>query len=193
MKLSPQVTWTVCAIGVAVIGMTSGRAGGQAPAPQSAPAPAAAPQGRGRGMPPLIDATHLRMPVEARDPHNTVAVFGSERGEGYYIVGQHFAPHRTSRPHYHDKDRWITVISGTWYTGEGDVFRPETMVGLKPGSVMYHPAGMHHYDGSNDDQEVQLLIAGYGPVTTVQTEVDAQGNPVRGGRAGRGAAAGRGE
>jgi len=127
------------------------------------------------------------MPAESRDEHTSVAVFGSQSSEGYYIVSQHFGPHQTSRPHYHDKDRWVTVVKGTWYTGEGDVYKPETMIPLTPGSVMFHPAGNHHYDGSTGDGEVLLLIAGYGPVTTVQTEVDEQGNPVsRGGGANRG-------
>jgi quercetin dioxygenase-like cupin family protein len=128
------------------------------------------------------------MQADAPDPHATTTVFGSQSSEGYYIVRQHFAAHQTSRPHYHDKDRWVTVLSGTWYTGEGDVFKPETMVPLKPGSIMYHPANMHHYDGSMDDQEVLLQIVGYGPVSTVQTEVDDKGNPVTRPARGRGAA-----
>ena len=43
---------------------------------------------------------------------------------------------------------------------------------------MYHPAGLHHYDGSCDDQGVIVQIMGYGPVKTVQTEVDAAGKPI---------------
>jgi len=43
---------------------------------------------------------------------------------------------------------------------------------------MFHPAGLHHYDGSMDDQEVVVQLMGYGPVTTVQTEVDEKGNPI---------------
>jgi quercetin dioxygenase-like cupin family protein len=199
MRRSRIALCTLCVLGGMALGIGTGNVRSQAPAAVPAPAPqgaAPAAQGRGPAARPLIDAQNLRMMAEQRDPHVTVPVFGSERAEGYYIVGTHFNPRQTSRPHYHDKDRWITVVSGTWCTGEGDVFRPETMVGLKPGSVMYHPAGFHHYDGSCDDQEVQLLIAGYGPVTTVQTEVDAQGNRViRGSGGNRGAAptdAGRG-
>jgi oxalate decarboxylase/phosphoglucose isomerase-like protein (cupin superfamily) len=70
------------------------------------------------------------------------------------------------------------VIKGTWYTGEGDVFRPDKMVPVKAGGIMFHPAGLHHYDGSMDDQEVVVQLMGYGPVTTVQTEVDEKGNPI---------------
>ena len=70
------------------------------------------------------------------------------------------------------------VIKGTWYTGEGDVFRPDKMVPVKAGGIMFHPAGLHHYDGSMDDSEVIVQLMGYGPVNTVQTEVDEKGNPI---------------
>ena len=66
---------------------------------------------------------------------------------GYYISRNRYAPNATTRPHFHDKDRWVTVIKGTWYTGEGKVYRPETMVPIKQGGIMYHPAGHDHASG----------------------------------------------
>jgi quercetin dioxygenase-like cupin family protein len=86
-----------------------------------------------------------------------------------YVYRNRFAPGRTSRPHYHDQDRWVTVIKGTWWTGEGDVFDADKMVPIKAGGMMYHPAGFHHYDGAKDE-EVIVQIMGMGPVKTVQTE-----------------------
>jgi hypothetical protein len=54
------------------------------------------------------------------------------------------------------------VVKGTWYTGEGDVSKPETMVPIKgaAGGFMFHPAGYHHYDGSMDDNEVIVQLMG---------------------------------
>jgi hypothetical protein len=43
---------------------------------------------------------------------------------------------------------------------------------------MYHPAGYHHYDGAKDE-DVIVQIMGMGPVETVSSEVDANGQPVR--------------
>ena len=43
---------------------------------------------------------------------------------------------------------------------------------------MFHPAGLHHYDGSVDDNEVIVQLMGYGPVSSIQTEVDEKGNPI---------------
>ena len=81
-----------------------------------------------------------------------------------------FKPGEMSRPHYHDKDRLVTMIKGTWFTGEGDIFDAAKTTPIKTGGFMLHPAGMHHYDGAQD-QEVIVQIIGMGPVQTTNTEV----------------------
>ena len=64
-------------------------------------------------------------------------------------------------------------------------YEPEKMVAIKQGGMMYHPAGLHHYDGAKDE-DVIVQIFGPGPVQTIQTEVGPDGKPVqRGGGAGR--------
>lgn len=162
MKVSRSAKWMCCALGAVLLGGLGARALGQGAAGGSAP--------------PLVDAKKMRMQPE--EAVGTVKVFGDQAKEGFYVYRNRFAPHQTSRPHYHDKDRWVTVIKGNWYTGEGDVFQPDKMVAIKEGGFMYHPGGMHHYDGSMDDNEVIVQIMGYGPATTIQTEVDEKGNPI---------------
>ena len=133
--------------------------------------------------PPLVDKTHLRMQPEDA-PQGTFTLFGDQNAAGMYIIRNRFGPGMTSRPHFHDQDRYVTVIKGTWWTAEGDVFQPEKMIPIKQGGFMFHPAGLHHYDGAKDE-EVIVQIMGMGPVKTTQTEVDANGNPVtQGGRGG---------
>jgi hypothetical protein len=139
---------------------------GQAPA-----APAQRPP-----VKPLVDADNKRMMPEQGLVSTTV--FGDPSKPGIYVIRNRFAPGITSRPHFHDQDRFVTVIKGTWWTDEGDVFRADKMVPIKEGGFMYHPANYHHYDGAKDE-EVVVQIMGMGPVKTVQTEVDANGNPVR--------------
>jgi len=124
---------------------------------------------------PLVDAENKRMQPE--QGLTSVTVFGDPSKPGMYVIRNRFAPGNTSRPHYHDQDRYVTVIKGTWWTDEGDVFRPDKMVPLKTGGFMFHPAGYHHYDGAKDE-EVIVQIMGMGPVKTVQTEVDESGKPV---------------
>jgi hypothetical protein len=136
-------------------------------------------QERAGGTPqkPIVNADHLRMLPEEADPNGNAPIFGLQNAEGFYADRNHFGPHQTSKPHFHDKDRWVTVIKGTWWTGDGDVFQPDKMVAIKQGGFMFHPAGLHHYDGSCDDQGVIVQIMGYGAVKTIQTEVDSKGNP----------------
>ena len=125
---------------------------------------------------PLIDAEHLIMQPE--QAATGARVIGDSSKPGFYVTRARFAPGRGSKPHYHDQDRYVTVIKGTWWTGKGDVYKPETMVSIKPGGFMFHPAGYHHYDEARDE-EVIVQIMGPGPVKTVQCEVNDQGEPVR--------------
>ena len=166
MKLSRSIKWTCCALGAIVLGAMTGPRLGLA-------------QGRAGGPPASADDqrdayAHAARRSQPERQHRGLR--RSERG-GFYVYRNRFGPHATSKPHYHDKDRWVTVIKGTWYGGEGDVFNPDSMIGIKTGGFQYHPAGFHHYDGSCDDQEVIVQIMGYGPVSTIQTEVDAKGAP----------------
>ena len=96
-------------------------------------------------------------------------VEGDPAKPGLYIIQVKFPPGVMSKPHFHGETRYATVIKGTWYTGEGDVFDPAKTVPLKPGSFMKHPAGAHHYDGAKDG-EALLEIVGMGPATNTPAE-----------------------
>ena len=104
---------------------------------------------------------------------------GDPSKPGMYVVRVKFPPGLMTRPHFHPDDRHAIVISGTWYTGTGDVFDPAKAVALKPGSYMKHPAKGHHFDGAKDE-EVVLQIIGYGPggTTFIQPE-DGHTGPSR--------------
>jgi hypothetical protein len=99
----------------------------------------------------------------------TAIVEGDPSKPGYYLTINHFPPGVMSRPHYHSDERYIMVLRGTWYTDEGEVFRPKEAIPLKPGDYMRHPKGGPHYDGALDE-DVWVAIGGYGP--TKATVVD---------------------
>jgi quercetin dioxygenase-like cupin family protein len=101
-------------------------------------------------------------PIEGALGVETAVVEGDPAKPGYYLVVNKFPPGVMSRPHYHPDERHAIVLRGTWYTDEGDVFRPNETVPLKPGDYMRHPAGGHHYDGALDE-EVIVAISGTGP------------------------------
>ena len=100
----------------------------------------------------------------------SIVIVGDPNKPGIYVLRNRFPPGQMSRPHFHDKDRFVTVIKGTWWTAsgpDGDVYDPSKTVPIKTGGFMFHPAGGHHYDGAKDE-EVIVQIIGMGPVTTTQ-------------------------
>ena len=106
-------------------------------------------------------------------------IMGDPTEPGVYVVRVTFSPGQGSRPHFHSQDRFATVIRGTWWVAlgaNGDIYEPENMVAMKPGSFVFHPANANHYDGAKDE-EVVVQIIGMGPVTT--TMLDSTIGPVR--------------
>ena len=99
----------------------------------------------------------------------TAVVEGDPAKPGYYLTINHFPAGVMSRPHYHPDERYIVVLRGTWYTDEGEVFRPAQAVPLKPGDFMRHPKGGPHYDGALNE-DTWVAISGYGP--TKATVID---------------------
>src|SRR5215813_15304303 len=61
-------------------------------------------------------------------------VEGDPAKPGIYIIQVKFPPGVMSKPHIHGETRYATVIKGTWFTGDGQVFDPAKTVPLKPGS-----------------------------------------------------------
>jgi quercetin dioxygenase-like cupin family protein len=114
------------------------------------------------------------------------AIFGDPSKPGMYVTRNAFAAGRGSRPHFHDGDRYITVIKGTWWVSlgsEADVYNPDKMVPVKQGSFIFEPAGGHHYDMAKDE-DVIVQIQGLGPVKTTQIEQPGETGGARSGGAG---------
>ena len=94
---------------------------------------------------------------------------GDPSKPGLYIVLVKWTPHHMSHPHWHPNDRFITVISGTWWVGTGAKFDPEETVPLPAGSFVTHFGKQIHYDGAKDSEAV-LEIVGDGPATATPAE-----------------------
>jgi hypothetical protein len=91
---------------------------------------------------------------------------GDPAKPGIYVYLVKWLPHNMSRPHFHPNDRFIKVLSGTWWVGTGPKFDPENTVPLPAGSFVTHFAKQVHYDGAKDEEAV-LQIVGEGPATSV--------------------------
>jgi hypothetical protein len=94
---------------------------------------------------------------------------GDPTKPGPYIVLVRWPAHHMSRPHFHPNDRFITVISGTWWVGTGRKFDPDSTTPLPAGSFVTHFGKQVHYDGAKDVDTV-LQIVGEGPATLTPAE-----------------------
>jgi hypothetical protein len=94
---------------------------------------------------------------------------GNPDKPGIYVVLNKWTAHHMSRPHYHPNDRFITVISGTWWVGTGNKYDPETTKPLKAGTFVTHYGKQVHWDGAKDG-DVILEIVGEGPATSTPAE-----------------------
>ncbi len=94
-----------------------------------------------------------------------VVIAGNPREAGPYTIRAKFAPGTMSRPHWHPEARFVTVMQGTWWAGEGDMLDPEKTTPVKVGGFAIHTPGKVHYDGAKDE-EVIVQISGIGPSGT---------------------------
>jgi quercetin dioxygenase-like cupin family protein len=100
---------------------------------------------------------------------NQMVLFGDPTKPGFYMVMNRFKPGVFSKPHFHPNDRFITVISGTWYVGTGNKWDKDATIGVKAGGAVTHFGKQVHYDGAKDG-EVVLIITGQGPATLTRVE-----------------------
>jgi quercetin dioxygenase-like cupin family protein len=99
----------------------------------------------------------------------TAILYGDPKQAGPYGIVVKWLPHTNSRPHSHPYDRYITVLSGTWWVNTGPRFNAETMVPIKPGAFVIHTANQIHYDGAKDETAL-IYITGMGPAPTIDRE-----------------------
>jgi len=127
----------------------------------------------GRAAEPDPKAVSVTMPdhIEWKKGNNsdTADVQGDPSKPGIYIQLIKWHPHNMSRPHFHSTERYITVLSGTWWIGTGPKYDPDSTYPVSAGTYVVDHAGGIHYDGAKDTECV-LEIVGMGPVTTTQAE-----------------------
>ena len=105
------------------------------------------------------------------DPHvsQQAVLFGDPSKPGMYGLLIKWAPHSMSHPHFHPNNRYITVLSGTWYVGTGEKFDMDSTVAMPAGSFVTHYGKQIHYDGAKDEP-AELEIVGEGPATSTPAE-----------------------
>lgn len=114
-------------------------------------------------------AINIRLPAEIKwvkgNGSESAVLVGDPSKPGLYVVLQKWLAHNNSRPHFHQNDRFITVISGTWWVNTGADYDPAGMKPVPAGSFVTHFGKEVHYDGARDEDCV-LQIVGIGPATS---------------------------
>jgi hypothetical protein len=96
-------------------------------------------------------------------------LLGEPDKPGLYVVLVKWTAHHMSHPHFHPNDRFLTVLSGTWWVGTGTKFDPDSTVPLPAGTFVTHFGKQVHYDGAKDG-DVMLEVVGEGPATATPAE-----------------------
>lgn len=108
---------------------------------------------------PWVDNANSARAILAGDPSKP----------GLYVELLRWHAGHMSRPHFHPNDRYIYVISGTWWVGTGTKYDPNSTTPMPAGSFVTHYAKGIHYDGAKDADCV-IEIVGMGPDTTTSAE-----------------------
>jgi quercetin dioxygenase-like cupin family protein len=119
-------------------------------------------------------AISIRLPADIQwkgsaNGVEAIALAGDATKPGLYVILVKWSAHHNSRPHFHPNDRFITVLSGTWWVNTGRNYDPEHMLPVPAGSFVTHYAKQVHYDGAKDG-DVVLEIVGMGPETLTPAE-----------------------
>ena len=136
---------------------------------------------------PLPDPAHLPL-VLPKDikcsgregVSQTCNLFGDPNKPGLYGVIIKWWPGHFSQPHFHDQDRFIYVISGTWWVSTSNVYDERTTYPVHAGMVATDVINTVHWDGARtgEKEPAVLELVGMGPVKTIP--VDEKGQPKAG-------------
>ena len=100
---------------------------------------------------------------------DTATIQGDPSKPGIYIQLIKWHPGNMSRPHTHPTDRYIYVLSGTWWIGWGPKYDPASTYPVTAGTYVVDRANEIHYDGAKEG-DCLLYIVGMGPLATIPAE-----------------------
>jgi quercetin dioxygenase-like cupin family protein len=75
-------------------------------------------------------------------------------------------------PHWHPNPERVTVLSGTFHLGSGEVLNPDATTPMGAGSYTAMPPGMRHFAIAEGETVIQLTSTGPWQITYVRPEDD---------------------
>ena len=94
----------------------------------------------------------------------TTNLVGDPTKPGLYVQMLTWKKNNNSRPHSHPNDRFIYVLSGTWWVNTGTNYDMGKSIPMKEGAFVTHFGKQVHYDGAKDE-ETTIIVIGNGPAT----------------------------
>ena len=93
-------------------------------------------------------------------------LYGNPKQPGPFMFRVWFPPRYKLPPHTHPDMRHVTVLKGTYLSGNGPVFDESALRAFGPGAFYTNPAGFPHY-AMTGDEEVIIQEGGTGPAATL--------------------------
>jgi quercetin dioxygenase-like cupin family protein len=120
---------------------------------------------------PMPDATHIPIvfgkDITWKRGEGESPLFGDPNKPGIYGVLIKWLPGHNSRPHFHSTDRYIYVISGTWWVSSSTTYDKNKMYPIPAGSFVTDIANTVHWDGAKESTgPCLLMLVGEGPMHT---------------------------
>jgi quercetin dioxygenase-like cupin family protein len=115
----------------------------------------------------VVTPADLKWEASPRAPGVLIAVLmGDPSKPEAYIMRAKYPANTMNGPHHHPVDEQITVLSGTWYMGQGETIDPAKATPLIPGTFVFEPANAWHWTLTKSEA-VEVEIHGIGPRTNV--------------------------
>ncbi|HVT98217.1 MAG TPA: cupin domain-containing protein [Acidobacteriaceae bacterium] len=122
---------------------------------------------------PLPNPLNITMHPGSVFPENRV--FGDPSKPGIYGMITTWQPGKFSRPHFHNTDRFVYVVSGTWWVSASNDFDPKTTYPIPQGTFAVDLANKVHWDGNRlGGPPTVLYIVGEGPLTNISVGHDGK-------------------
>jgi quercetin dioxygenase-like cupin family protein len=128
-------------------------------------------QGPPKTSQPLPDPSHIPMifgkdiPWKGENGEHSAALFGDPNKPGIYGVLIKWDPGHNSKPHFHSTDRYIYVVSGTWWVSSSTHYDPGKMYPIPVGTYVRDMKDTIHWDGAKAETgPCILMLVGEGPM-----------------------------
>jgi quercetin dioxygenase-like cupin family protein len=124
---------------------------------------------------PLPDPSHIPMvfgkdiPWHCGNGECSAKLFGDAGKPGIYGVLIKWEPGHNSKPHFHSTDRYVYVVSGSWWVSSSTHYDPTKMYPIPAGTFVTDIAKTVHWDGAKAETgPCIIMLVGEGPVVSTR-------------------------